>query len=268
MLGTRRVSLVTQDQDPYDVLVEVYQYSDSNKRTSVMRANQLFARAGANRQVVTPGGSTELAKRSDILDYVDVSKPYISRICGIISRLTSPFKRKCTVGFFMANGTTLRYPDEFKLDVSSDDQVRNVENEEINKLIEGFKDQLYNNLYDANNKFNAYMENNFPKDVQLELTTKTGDYWVETTTGNVYRAVDKAFRSRGLPFSEQDKENFKEVFLNFRAAAKAMSEPSYDLVSKYLGIDKKTLYQTACDAIAPIIAAAPDKILKNLVNGE
>lgn len=268
MLGTKRVALVTSDQDPYEIIVNLYQFSDSNKRTAVMRANQLFARAGANRQVITPGGSTALAKRSDILDYVDVSKPYITRVCGIISRLTSAFKRRCTVGFFMANGTTLRYPDEFKLDVSLDDQVKNVENEEINNLIDRFKDQLYSNLYEASNRFNAYMENNFPKEVQLELATKTGDYWVETTTGNVYRAVDKAFRSRGLEFTEEDKERFKDVFLNFRAAAKAMKEPSYDLVSKYLGIDKKTLYQTACDAIAPIIAAAPDKILRSLINGE
>lgn len=269
MLGTGKVPLVTTSESAYDIIVKLYKISDTNSRTAQLRANQLFARAGANRQVITPGNSIEYANREDILEHIsDVSRPYVTRICSIISRLTSPFKRKCAVGFFMANGTSLRYPDEFKLDVGTDDPVKNVENEEINKLIYGFRDELQQRLYNANMNFNAYIEENFPKEVQMDLMTKAGDYWAETTTTNVYRSLEKSFKSRGLPWTKDDESKFKEVFLEYRQAAKSMTEPKYSLVCGYLGIDQKTMIQVARDAIGPIIAAMPDKLLRGLINGE
>ena len=268
MLGTRKVKLITKDKDPYEIMVDTYSIGNSNTYVARMRANQLFNRAGANRQVVTPGNSTEYSDRDDILENIaDLSRPYVIQLCSIISKLTAPFKRKCAVGFFMANGTSLKYPEEFKLDINTDDPVRNVENEEINNLILGFKEKLYSDLNTAVVNFDAFIENNFPKPVRDELLAKPGDYWVESTTGNYYKAITKLYDSIGEVWTSEDKERFKEVLQPYREAVKRIQEPKIDLVCDYLCVDKQSLLRSARDAIGPIIAAIPDKLLKDLVNG-
>ena len=268
MLGTGKVKLVDKDMDPYEIMASIYKIGNSNAFVARMRANQLFNRAGANRQVITPGNSEEFANREDILDNIaELSRPYVIQICSIISKLTSPFKRKCAVGFFMANGTSIRFPEEFKLDVDTDDPVRNVENEEINNLITGFKEKLYSELNKAVIDFDTFIDNNFPKVVKEELLAKPGDYWIETTTGNYYKAISKLYNSIGETWDSEEKERFKAVLQPYREAVKHVKEPKLDMVCDFLCIDKQTLLKTARDAIGPIIAAAPDKLLKNLING-
>lgn len=272
MLGTGKVAAVTDKTNPEDILRIFYRIKDTSTWTVNNRVKELFAKSGSdNRRVLSAKEIEEGVNNNDnIVDSLNESmtRPYIIRACQIISRFIDPFKRKCTAGMFMASGTTLRFPAEFKLSIDTDDPIVNAENEEINELVEGFKDKISQEYEEAVLNFYAYMENNFPPEVRDEFIVKSGDYFTQPDiSSNVKRALVKAYRNINQTLSDETFNGFKEVLQQYRAMTRAINKPDKDRVSDYLGIDKKTMMNKGNDGLKLILDAMPDKVMSSLING-
>ena len=268
MLGDGKVKLARYDDDPETILTNFFYIGDSSRYTASLRAKEVVARKGGNRSVMSDARYEELQSSEDALLYInpDLSEPYIKRICGIISNFTSEFKRKCAVGFFMAQGTTMRYPEEFRLLVDTEDTVRNVENENLNNLISKFNDELEQNLADRIQELDSFIKS-FPEPIRKEYSEKSSALFdPQTETGNIYKDIRKTYARNGIELTDDVFEAFKEVVLSYREARIAFQKPGNSRVCNFLLLDNAVFLKTARDALQPIINALPGKVLTDVVN--
>lgn len=267
MLGTGKIKIATANDDFEAILTDLFAIQDSSKFTANMRAKDVVAKKGGNRSAMSDARASEIAESEDALDFVreDISLPYIRRICAIISKFTSEFKRKCAVGFFMAQGTTMRYPEDFKLAVDTEDQVRNIENENLNTLISNFSDKLENDLLSAVQKLNNFLSN-LPEPIAKAYSEKSYALFdPKTETGNIYKDIRRTYRDAGLELTDDVMESFREVVLAYREAKQAYTKPGIPRVGLYFGMDNGILLRTARDALQPIIDAIPTVIVTDIV---
>ena len=237
--------------------------------TARKRADQIFGTAGANRRALTPSAAVEHYNNTEAVEALnDVSASFVKQMCELISRYTSFFKRKCAVGFFMANGTATRFPEEFKLNVKTDDLVRNQENEQLNNLISKFEEDNEARVHRTVTTLNDYITNNFPKEVQNTLLSEYQEYFGSTHTGDIYRKIRKLYRDAGKTWTAGEEEEFRKILIDYRTVIKEAQKPGDDYISSYLGLDKQSYLREARSALEPLIASAPTSVVKKLVNGE
>lgn len=267
MLGDGKVKLAKYDDDPETILTDFFYISDTSRYTASLRARDILAKKGGNRSVMSDARYEEISASEDALSYInpDLSAPYIKRICGIISNFTSEFKRKCAVGFFMAQGTTLRYPEEFKLLIDTEDTVRNVENENLNNLISKFSDELEQNLAEGIANLDAFIKS-LPEPIRKEYNEKSSALFDPgTETGNIYKDIRKTYARNNIELTDDVMEKFKEVVLKYREARIAYQKPGNTRVCNFLLLDNGVFLKTARDALQPIINALPGKVLTDVV---
>ena len=271
MLGTRKVKLSNYKDSAEQMMVNFFQITDSARYVAEKRAGEIFATKGANRYNLIDGRGEDVSLREDIGDYVnpDLSSPFVKQICRIISEFTSEFKRRCLVGFFMMNGTTMRFPEDFKLLTDTEDPQRNVENERLNDLIIKFNDLQDTKMKEAIDKLENYLKSLPAPIYQHYLERYEGFFSPENETGNIYRDYDRAYRSAGLPIVPEDKEEFKKVVLEYREERIRYAKPGPERVCAFLYLDKYQFKKTYTDALPPIISVIPDKLIaRELVDGE
>lgn len=268
MLGTNKVLLVNSNMDPKDILTNFFRLGNSSLYTARKRADQIFGTAGANRRALS-STAVELYNKTEAAEVLtDVSASFVKQMCELVSRYTSFFKRKCAVGFFMANGTATRFPEEFKLNVKTDELVRNQENEQLNNLISKFREDIEARVHKTVTNLNEYITDNFPKEVQNALLSEYQEYFGSTHTGDIYRKIRKLYKEAGKTWPAKEEEEFRKILIEYRTIIKEAKRPGDDYISTYLGLDKQSYLREARSALEPLIASAPTSVIKKLVNGE
>ena len=267
MLGSGKIPLASYKDDPEKILTNLFLVSDTSKYTASLRAREIVAKKGGNRSVMSDARVEELKDSDDVLSYVnsDLPKPYITRICGIISNFTSAYKRKCAVGFFMSQGLTLRYPDDFKLSISTGDTERDIQNENINELIVKFNDEMEQKLFEAIQNLDKFIKS-LPEPISKAYNEKSSALFdPQTDTGNIYKDIKRTYSKEGIELTDEVFQEFKETILKYREERIAYRRPGYTRVCNFLGVDSGAFLKTARDALQPIINALPNKILTDIV---
>lgn len=268
MLGNGKVKMAKYTDDFESILTDFFSISNTSRQNAEFLAKEIVATKGSNRSAMSDARAMELADSEEVLDYIntDLSAPYIRKICAIISNFTSEFKRKCAVGFFMSQGTSIRYPEEFKLAVDTEDSVRNIENENLNQKISEFGDLLEKNLADAIKELDDFLKG-LPEPIAKAYNEKSSALFdPRTETGNIYKDIRRTYSKAGLELDDDTFEGFKKVVLNYREANMAYSRPGYNRVCNFLLLDNGVFLKTARDALQPIINALPNKIITDIVD--
>lgn len=269
MIGTGKVRLANPDMTPEDILTDFYRIQHSSSNVARFFTNKIFAKKGEGRQVISPGTATDIADNDNIVERInaDIPERYLDQICDIISNFTSEFKRKCAVGFFMSNGTTIRYPG-FKLKVDTDDIQKNVENENINELILAFNEREDDRLGTAINDLNNYIDS-FPAPIKQHFLERyDGFFDISNSVGNIRRDIWRTYKENNLPLTDEEVEDFMTVVLEYRKARSRHREPGAKVVCDYLGVSEESFWKYSREALQPIISVAPEKIVRDLINAE
>lgn len=268
MIGTGKVKLATADMEPEAILTDFYSIMHSSRNIAKFYADKVLAKKGDGRKVISPGTTVDIADEgiSDRIE-ADIPEKYLDRICEVISNFTSEFKRRCAIGFFMANGTTIRYPG-FKLKVDTDDTQKNVENEKLNELILGFNEREDSLLQEQIENLNEYIASLPAPIKQFFLTRYEGFYDLGNSVGNIKRSIQRAYKENGIPVTDEKVEEFMEVIRAYRAAKSRHNEPRATVVCDYLGISNESYKKYTAEALQPIISVAPERIVRDIVNGE
>lgn len=270
--GTRRIPVAKQEDDPYSIVVEFFRIGNSSLNVARAKADDVFARKGANRYELSAETRAALEDgNKDILsDQIssDASLPFVKQICSSISLMTSEFKRQCVVGFFMANGTTLRYPSDFKLRTDLPNIQRNLENDEINEMIDKFNAEQSEKLFSTINEFNEFIDKRLPKNVSEHYKNiYDGFFDPSNSTGNIDRDIKKQ-QSANLDFTDELAKEFKEIILRYREELLLFKKPGHPRVADFLGYDRRIYLRTAQDALGDLLSSLPNKLVTNIIDGE
>ena len=269
MLGSGKVSLANYSQSPEDILMTMYMVKDNSVNVARKRAEEITATKGGNRYAMSSGRAEQLAEEEDYLDKVntDVSVSYIRQACDMISNFTSPYKRKAAVGFFMSQGTSLRYPDDFKLRIDTDDMVKNADNETINNQISQFNDMMEKNLSEAQKNLDDFIDG-MPKPVRDDYRVKyEGFFGLGNETGNIWRDIRREFNKHGLTLTEEYFDEYYNVVSKYREQCVLYNKPGYDMVADFFGIDKKSFVRSAQESLQPIVTFMPERFLTEVTDG-
>ena len=270
--GTRKIPVAKQDDDPYSIVVDFFRIGNSSLNVARAKADEVFARKGANRYELSAEtrAAMEDGNKDLLSDQIssDASLPFIRQICSSISLLTSEFKRECVVGFFMANGTTLRYPSDFKLRTDLDNVQRNMENDEINEKIDQFNAERSQELFSTIDLLNEFIDKKLPKSVSEHYKNiYDGFFDPSNSTGNIDRDIKKQ-RSANLDFTEELATEFKEIILKYREELILFKKPGHVKVADFLGYDRRIYLRTAQDALGDLLSSLPNKLVTNIIDGE
>lgn len=269
MLGSGKVSLANYKQSLEEILVTMYRVKDNSQKVAEYNAREITATKGGNRYAMSSGRVDQILEEEDFLGKIktDVSVPYIRQACDMISGFTSPYKRKAAVGFFMAQGTTIRYPEDFRLRTDTDDMVRNTDNENINNLISKFNDMIEKDLSDAQKKLDDFIDN-MPKQIRDDYHVKyEGFFGLGNETGNIWRDIHREFNKYGITLTDEYFDEYKEIVLDYRQKCSTYNNPGYDIVADFFGIDKKSFVRSAQESLQPIVTFMPERFLTEVTDG-
>lgn len=270
--GTRRIPVAKQEDDPYSIVVEFFRIGNSSLNVARAKADDVFARKGANRYELSAEtrAALEDGNKEILSDQIssDASLPFVRQICSSISLMTSEFKRQCVVGFFMANGTTLRYPSDFKLRTDLPNIQRNLENDEINEMIDKFNAEQSEKLFSTINEFNDFIDKKLPKNVSEHYKNiYDGFFDPSNSTGNIDRDIKKQ-QSANPDFTDELAKEFKEIILRYREELNLFKKPGHPRVADFLGYDRRIYLRTAQDALGDLLSSLPNKLVTNIIDGE
>lgn len=270
--GTRRIPVAKQEDDPYSIVVEFFRIGNSSLNVARAKADDVFARKGANRYELSAEtrAALEDGNKEILSDQIssDASLPFVKQICSSISLMTSEFKRQCVVGFFMANGTTLRYPSDFKLRTDLPNIQRNLENDEINEMIDKFNAEQSEKLFSTINEFNDFIDKKLPKNVSEHYKNiYDGFFDPANSTGNIDRDIKKQ-QSANPDFTDELAKEFKEIILRYREELNLFKKPGHPRVADFLGYDRRIYLRTAQDALGDLLSSLPNKLVTNIIDGE
>ncbi len=270
--GTRRIPVAKQEDDPYSIVVEFFRIGNSSLNVARAKADDVFARKGANRYELSAEtrAALEDGNKEILSDQIssDASLPFVKQICSSISLMTSEFKRQCVVGFFMANGTTLRYPSDFKLRTDLPNIQRNLENDEINEMIDKFNAEQSEKLFSTINEFNDFIDKKLPKNVSEHYKNiYDGFFDPSNSTGNIDRDIKKQ-QSANPDFTDELAKEFKEIILRYREELNLFKKPGHPRVADFLGYDRRIYLRTAQDALGDLLSSLPNKLVTNIIDGE
>ena len=270
--GTRRIPVAKQEDDPYSIVVEFFRIGNSSLNVARAKADDVFARKGANRYELSAEtrAAVEDGNKEILSDQIssDASLPFVKQICSSISLMTSEFKRQCVVGFFMANGTTLRYPSDFKLRTDLPNIQRNLENDEINEMIDKFNAEQSEKLFSTINEFNDFIDKKLPKNVSEHYKNiYDGFFDPSNSTGNIDRDIKKQ-QSANPDFTDELAKEFKEIILRYREELNLFKKPGHPRVADFLGYDRRIYLRTAQDALGDLLSSLPNKLVTNIIDGE
>ena len=270
--GTRRIPVAKQEDDPYSIVVEFFRIGNSSLNVARAKADDVFARKGANRYELSAEtrAALEDGNKEILSDQIssDASLPFVKQICSSISLMTSEFKRQCVVGFFMANGTTLRYPSDFKLRTDLPNIQRNLENDEINEMIDKFNAEQSEKLFSTINEFNDFIDKKLPKNVgEHYKNIYDGFFDPSNSTGNIDRDIKKQ-QSANPDFTDELAKEFKEIILRYREEVNLFKKPGHPRVADFLGYDRRIYLRTAQDALGDLLSSLPNKLVTNIIDGE
>lgn len=270
--GTRRIPVAKQEDDPYSIVVEFFRIGNSSLNVARAKADDVFARKGANRYELSAEtrAALEDGNKEILSDQIssDASLPFVKQICSSISLMTSEFKRQCVVGFFMANGTTLRYPSDFKLRTDLPNIQRNLENDEINEMIDKFNAEQSEKLFSTINEFNDFIDKKLPKSVSEHYKNiYDGFFDPSNSTGNIDRDIKKQ-QSANPDFTDELAKEFKEIILRYREELNLFKKPGHPRVADFLGYDRRIYLRTAQDALGDLLSSLPNKLVTNIIDGE
>lgn len=270
--GTRRIPVAKQEDDPYSIVVEFFRIGNSSLNVARAKADDVFARKGANRYELSAEtrAALEDGNKEILSDQIssDASLPFVKQVCSSISLMTSEFKRQCVVGFFMANGTTLRYPSDFKLRTDLPNIQRNLENDEINEMIDRFNAEQSEKLFSTINEFNDFIDKKLPKNVSEHYKNiYDGFFDPSNSTGNIDRDIKKQ-QSANPDFTDELAKEFKEIILRYREELNLFKKPGHPRVADFLGYDRRIYLRTAQDALGDLLSSLPNKLVTNIIDGE
>lgn len=213
MLGTGKVKIAGKDSDPYNIVLNFLKIGNASSNIAENRAGEIFLIKGRNRVSETPATAMMETDRDDILETFDTTatKTMVRQMCGIISKMVNPFTKKSLVAYFISNGTAMRYPEEFKLNINTDDLDSNLVNEEINEKMSKFFDHQMQSWSDAIESFFGYMASNFSDEINREINSKyEGFFENDNTTGNIYKEMRRIFSRHGQEFTAELQEEFSK----------------------------------------------------------
>ena len=272
MIGEGRVKLADSNTDPYELIVNFLSLSNSSKDVAAKKANEIFARKGSNRLVMSDKTVNEIREGNAIsgLDSIksEVSENTIKQICGCISELTDYMKRRCAIGYFMAKGTTLKYRTSFQLSTNTDNLQRNLENEKLNEEISRFNDKQDEKWFKAIIKRDEFIST-LPPDVQKHYNEKYDGFFDpgKNEVGNIRRDISKQW-SLHPELTEEDRQEFEDVIAEYRKAYSLHNKPEFKEVAVFLGVDDKALTRTSTQIVGSILQMLPGVTVARIIEGD